>query len=738
MNYEKDLEKIKKILKRKSLSFKEITKELEWAKNKRKKNRAIISSWIDNADLVYDKKSGKVSLPNQDDFVEGIFSVVKNKFAFVDVEKDGEKKGIFIPKSSFNNAFDGDTVLVKITKKARADKGEEGEVVKILSHDKKLVVGIIENSQNFSFVVPTHSFGKDIFIAKRNTKNAENKSLVVVEVTSWGNSDKNEKPEGKVIKVLGSAKDSNNMIEALILREDFSEEFSSEVMSEIKKLLEKEKEKKENNNFEKEIKKERKDLRNLKIITIDGADSKDLDDAVYVEKLENNNFKLIVSIADVSYYIKFNSALDLEARKRGNSVYLVDRVLPMFPKEISNGICSLNPDEDKFTFTCEMEIDRSGNVVKSEMYKSVMKSFERMTYKDVNLIIENNKEKCERYKEIKPMIENMLELSKILRNKKHKRGSIDFDIPEIKVILGENKKVSEIKLRERGESEKIIEDFMIAANEAVAERIYWLEIPSIYRTHERPNKERIFNLNEAISKFGYKIPNLENVHPKQFQEIIENSKKRNINMLVHKMILTSLKQAKYTVEDVGHFGLSSSHYTHFTSPIRRYADLMVHRILNLIISYPAHADAGGLTVGASPQTPEKKYSFVENIKLLSEGELKNICVNISKKEREAMKAEEESVQIKLVEYMSDKIGETFSVIVTGFSQRKVFFETKEHIECSWDVTTAKHYYEFDEKNYCMVDRDDKDKIFNLGDELDIVLVKTDLYNLDILVEPTEL
>ncbi len=711
MKYKKELEKIKKILEtdnKLGLSFKEITKLLDWSEKKKKKNRTIINSWIENADLVYDKKSGKVSLPKEEDFVSGIFSVIKNKFAFVDVEKDGETKGVFIPKSSFNNAFDGDTVLVKITKHGKNDRADEGEVFRILSHDKSLIVGIIENSQNFSFVIPTHSFGKDIFIPKKYTKNAENKSLVVVEITSWGDSEKNKKPEGKIVKVLGSPNDSNNMIEALILREELNNEVSNEAKEEVKNLLKAERELKE-----KDLLKDRKDLRNLKIITIDGADSKDLDDAVYVEKLENNNYKLIVSIADVSHYIKFNSALDLEARERGNSVYLVDRVLPMFPKEISNGLCSLNPSENKLTFSCEMEIDQKGNIVSSDIYKSVIKSYERMTYDDVNLILNNDKKISKKYIDIKEMIFEMLELSKILRNKKHKRGSIDFDIPEIKVLLNEEKKVEEIKLRERAEAEKIIEDFMIVANEVVAERFFYLEIPAIYRTHEKPNKERIFNLNETLAKFGYKIPNVDNVHPKQFQEIIENSREKNINMLVHKMILTSLKQAKYTVENVGHFGLASTNYTHFTSPIRRYADLLVHRILNLIIS---KADT----------------------KLLSEGELKNICVNISKAERKAMKAEEESVRIKLVEYMSDRIGEEFEAMVIGFSQRKVFFETAEHIECSWDVTTARHYYEFDEKNYCMLDNDDKDIVFNLGDKLKVVLVKTDLYNLDILVEPKDI
>ena len=492
------------------------------------------------------------------------------------------------------------------------------------------------------------------------------------------------------------------MIEALIFREGLSETFSDEAMNEVKTII----------NNEKITYKNRKDLTKLSIITIDGADAKDLDDAVYVEKLENSNYRLIVSIADVSHYVKKDSALDIEARERGNSVYLVDRVLPMFPKEISNGICSLNEKEEKLTFSCDMEIDKNGNVVNYEVYKSVIKSVHRMTYSDVNKILNDDQELKNKYIDIYDMLKEMLELSKILREKKYVRGSIDFELPEIKVILDENKKVMKVDLRERGEAEKIIEDFMIATNESVAERTYWMELASIYRTHEKPNREKIYRLNEILAKFGYKIPNIDNVHPKQFQEIIEKSRNKDVSMLVHKMILTSLKQAKYTVEDIGHFGLSSSHYTHFTSPIRRYADLLVHRVLF--------------------------SSIDESVKTLKASLLEEIANHISKTERIAMRAEDESVKIKLVEYMRAKVGSVFEVMVTGFSQRKVFFETEEHIECSWDVTTAKHFYEFDEEHYCMFDRDDKEIVFNLGDKLEVLLEKVDMFNLEIVVSPTSL
>ncbi|WP_339004617.1 ribonuclease R [Fusobacterium polymorphum] len=698
MNLEKDLEKIKELLKDvKYLTLDQITSFLDWSPKKKKDNKTIILSWIDSGDLIMDKKH-RLSLPENSGYVKGVFRIIKNKFAFVDKEDSEEKEGIFIPKDEFNNALDGDTVLVEITEKKKSDKGAEGRVVKIIEHRKNTVVGILEKSKNFAFVIPTGSFGKDIYIPNSKIANADNKDLVAVEITFWGDDDR--KPEGKIIKVLGSSTNSKNMIEALIYREGLSEEFSNEAMQQTKEVI---KEKIDYSN--------RKDLTKLPIITIDGADAKDLDDAVYVEKLENGNYKLIVAIADVSHYVKKDTVLDLEARHRGNSVYLVDRVLPMFPKEISNGICSLNEKEEKLTFSCEMEIDLKGDVVNYEVYKSVIKSVHRMTYKDVNAILDGDKDLIDKYSDIYEMLKQMLELSKILRAKKFTRGSIDFELPELKVVLDEdNNKVEKVLLRDRGEGEKIIEDFMIAANETVAERIYWLELASIYRTHEKPDREKIVVLNEILAKFGYKIPNFDNLHPKQFQEIIERSKDKETSMLVHKTILRALKQARYTVEDIGHFGLSSSHYTHFTSPIRRYADLMVHRVL---------------------------FSSIDNsVKQLKLADLDEIAQHISKTERVAMKAEDESVRIKLVEYMQKRVGETFNVMVTGFAQKKVFFETDEHIECSWDVTTAINYYVFNEENYCMEDTN-SDTVFRLGDKIDVILKRADLLTLEIAVVPLD-
>lgn len=699
MNIEKELLKLKNIFKEnkgKGLKQDEITKMLGWSQKFKKENREILDSWVNEGELVRNNR-GKYNLPENAGFVKGVFSIIKDRFAFVDTETEG----IFIPKSSFNGALDGDTVFIKITSGDKDDKKKEGEVVRVIKRDKDTVIGILQKNKNFGFVTPTHSFGRDIYIPAGKMRNAENNQLVVVKITFWG--DQERKPEGEIMEILGDPYNTQNMIEALIIREGMSNTFPAQVLEDARKI---------NTTINKEEISKRRDLRNLPIITIDGDDAKDLDDAVYVEKLKNGNYRLIVSIADVSFYIPEGSPLDIEAYKRGNSVYLVDRVLPMFPQEISNGICSLNPNEDKLTFTCEMEIDKNGKTISYDTYKSVIKTAYRMTYTNVNKMIAGDEWALKEYAPIKDMVMEMLELSKLIREVKHKRGSIDFDIPEIKLVLNEKGKVDYIKRRERGESEKIIEDFMIAANEAVAEKLFWLEIPSVYRTHEKPDMERIRTLNETLAKFKYRIHSLDEIHPKQFQQIIEDSKERGINLIVHKMILMALKQAKYTMDNFGHFGLASSYYTHFTSPIRRYADLTVHRILNSVLhGYPS------------------KKTVAKNIE-----ELPEVCSHISKTERAAMKVEEESVKIKLVEYMIDKVGEEYDATIVGFSNKRVFFETQDYIECFWDVVAAKHYYEFDDKDYVMRDTD-TGEFYSIGDKYKVTLVKASLADLEIEVVP---
>ena len=698
MNIEKDLAKIKEYIneRKKSLALDEIYAVLNWSPKYKKDNRIIVDSWVEAGELVKNKK-GRYNTPENAGMVKGVFSIIKNRFAFVDTETEG----IFIPRKDFNGALNGDTVLVRIIEADFRSGKKEGTVEKIIKRENDTVVGILHKRDSFGFVVPTHSFGQDIYIPKKFLKMAKDGELVLVKIDFWG--DKTRKPEGQIIEKLGDPLDSDVMIEALIKRTGLSESFPNEVLKEARNIK---------TEITKEEREGRRDLTNLPIITIDGADAKDLDDAVYVGKLENGNFRLVVSIADVSHYVKEGSALDKEALKRGNSVYLVDRVLPMLPKEISNGICSLNPNEEKLTFTCDMEITPEGKVVSADTYKSIIKTVYRMTYDNVNKIFEGDKEVTKEYESIKEMCFTMLELSKIIREIKYKRGSIDFELPEIQVVLDENKKVEYLRRRDRGEAERVIEDFMIEANEAVAEKLFWLEVPSIYRTHEKPDSERIEALNDTLGKFGYRIHSAEGLHPKKFQSIIEDSKEKGISMIVHKMILMALKQARYTPENIGHFGLASSYYTHFTSPIRRYADLMIHRIL-------------GATLQGYP-----KQKYIDKL----EKSLGTICTAISKTERDAMKAEDESVKIKVVEYMLDKVGETFKGTITGFASRKVFIETEELVECMWDVTNSPHYYEFDEIEYAMVDKD-SGAVYNLGDKIEVIVVRADMAELEIEVAP---
>lgn len=699
MDIDISLKKLREYLEnsKKSVGIDEIYEILNWSSKLKKKNRDILDSWVELGELTRTKR-GKYNIPENIGMVKGELSVVKNKFGFVDTETEG----IFIPGSKFNGALDGDIVLVTVVESTREKGKKEGEIYKVVKRNTDVVIGILSKQKTFGFVTPTHSFGKDIYIPKRFLQKAEDGELVLVKIDFFG--DNERKPEGQIIEALGDPLDSSVMIEGLLKREGLEENFPKEVLNEAREI---------SNKISKKDLDSRVDIRDLSLITIDGSDAKDLDDAVYVEKKPNGDYRLIVSIADVSYYVKQGSPMDKEAFKRGNSVYLVDRVLPMLPRELSNGICSLNPNEDKLVFTCDMIIDSLGKVKDVKTYKAVMNSSHRMTYSGVNKIFSGEIEETEKYKDIKTMIFDMLELSKIIRKVKYKRGSIDFDLPEIKVVLDEDRKVDHLERRDRGEAERVIEDFMITANESVAEKLFWLEVPSIYRTHEKPDSERIENLNEVLGKFGYKIwLNSEGIHPKKFQSIIEDSQAKGISMIVHKMILRSLKQARYTENNIGHFGLASSYYTHFTSPIRRYADLMIHRILeNVLTAYP-----------------NKKY--IEK----TEKELPNICLSISKSERSAMKVEEESIKIKIVEFMLGKIGDVFKGTIVGFSNRRVFIETEELVECIWDVTNSSHYFEFNEKEYNMLDRDNGD-IYNLGDKIEIIIAKVDMVNLEIEVSP---
>ena len=691
----KELNYLKKILKDHELTFQEIIQMLEWSPKKRKLYKQILSSWEDEGEI-YLKRNGKYTLPENAGLIRGEISISGGNFGFLDVV--GESS-IFISGHYLNTAMNGDTVLVRILKNnTNSNKSREGEVYKIVRRARDVIVGVFEHNLSFGFVRPKNSV-KDIYIPKKKIKGAKTGDLVAVKIYFWGDDEK--KPEGEVVSILGDPQDTEALISALLINNGIQEKFPNEVIKETDKI---------NDDFSEEIEK-RRDLRHLDIITIDGSDAKDLDDAVYVEKTDTG-YRLFVSIADVSYYVKSGSELDREALKRGNSIYLVDRVIPMLPRKLSNNLCSLNPDEDKLTFTVEIEFDSNGKVVKNDFYKSVIKSKYRMTYSGVNKILEGDEKLIKEYSGIYEMLKNMLSLSKSLRHIKKRRGSIDFELPEIKVILDENKLVKDIELRSRGEAERIIEDFMVAANEVVAEKLFWEEIPAIYRVHEDPDKAKIVALNETLVKFGYHLKNLEEMHPGKFQTIIDRTTGLPEGYLIHKLILRAMQRARYANKNLGHFGLASKYYLHFTSPIRRYSDLVVHRMLDKSIT--------------KFMKEKEKQSYFEN--------LDTVASIISKTERVADKLEEDSVKIKLIEYMQDKIGNIYIARLSGMNKNKVFMELENHIEVVYNVLTSRDNFVYDEENFKITDK--KNNIsYTMGNTMKVIVTGASYQKMEIEVIP---
>ena len=694
-NLEKELKYLRQVLEEYEFTFQEILQLLDWSQKKRKLYKQIVNSWEEDGEI-YLKRNGKYTLPEKEGFLRGEISIGNGNFGFLDIP--GEKS-VFIPGNYLNTAMNGDTVLIRILKDSKSpDKSREGEVYKIVKRDRDIIVGVFEKSMNFGFVRPKNA-PRDIYISKKKTKGAKTGDLVAVKIYFWG--DREKKPEGEVVSIIGNPQDTQTLISALLIDNGIQEKFSNEVIKEVDRIEE---------DFSEELE-NRKDLRHLNIVTIDGADAKDLDDAVYVEKTDLG-YKLYVSIADVSYYVKEGTELDTEALKRGNSIYLVDRVIPMLPRKLSNNLCSLNPHEDKLTFTVEIDFDARGKVIGNDFYKSVIKAKYRMTYTDVNKIFEGDEELIEKYSAVHKMFTEMLELSHIIRNTKKRRGSIDFELPEIKVVLDENKLVKKIEVRERGEAEKLIEDFMVAANEVVAEKLFWEEIPAIYRVHEDPDKAKISVLNESLAKFGYYIKNLEDLHPGKFQTIIEKTTGLPEGYLIHKLILRAMQRARYANKNLGHFGLASKYYLHFTSPIRRYSDLVVHRMLGRSI--------------------ERFKKEKEKAKYMSSFEV--ISTAISRTERIADKLEEDSVKIKLIEYMQDKIGKTYIARLSGMNRNRIFMELENHIEVVYNVNTVRDNFVYDEENYKITDR--KNNIsYTMGDTLKVIVTGASYDRMEIEVVP---
>lgn len=583
-------------------------------------------------------------------YYDGIYRKNSKGFGFVKIENEEDE--IYIAKTNSSNALNGDEVLIEIIEEKNKVKKAEGKIVRILKHEKDTVVGIFQNNKNFGFVVPDDkNLGTDIFISKKNFGKAKNNHKVLVQITKYP--EKGKKAEGKIIEVLGNVNETGVDMLSLIKEHKLPSIFPEQVVEEAKKC---------GNKVDEQDIKNRIDLRNEVIFTIDGAEAKDLDDAIGIKKIENGNYKLSVHIADVSYYVKPNSLLDQEALVRGTSIYMLGRVIPMLPRELSNGICSLNAGEDRFTLSCTMEIDKNGNVKSSEIYKAVINVTERMTYTDVQKILDNSEvEIVKRYEKYIDEFKLMEELALILKQKRLEKGYLNLDIPESKIELDSEGRAINISKYETTFANEIIEQFMLIANETVAEKFFWLDAPFIYRVHETPDYEKVQELNKFLFNFGLKIKaNKDNIYPKEFAKILEEIKGKDEEKVVSHLLLRTLKVARYEDINKGHFGIASKYYCHFTSPIRRYPDLFIHRIICKYLE----------------ENYDVNEKFIEEYKKQAEERAKQS----SEREKIATKVERESEDIKKAEYMENRIGEKYEGMISSVTSFGVFVELDNTVE----------------------------------------------------------
>ena len=577
------------------------------------------------------------------------------------------------------------------------------------------IVGIYQKSRNFGFVVPDDKkIGSDIYIPKRYNLRAKNNQKVVVEITKIAQKDK--KAEGKIIEIIGYIDQAGVDMMSLIKEYNLPYEFPEPVIKEAKKISQEikidecennEESKKKNKKINSDDVPVRRDLRNQEIFTIDGEDAKDLDDAVNVSKLENGNYVLGVHIADVSHYVKEGSFLDKEAILRGTSVYMLDRVIPMLPVELSNGICSLNAGRDRFTISCVMEIDKKGQVVSSDIFKSVIKVTERMSYTDVQKILDNSDKKVtKKYEKYIHHFKTMEELAHILKERRTKNGSLNLDIPETKVILDENGIAVDVKKYELYFANEIIEQFMLTANETVAEKFYWLEAPFIYRVHEAPDMEKVKDLNKFLFNLGYRVKcSKEEVHPTAFAEVLEKVKGKPEEMVVSNLILRTLKVARYESENKGHFGIASKYYCHFTSPIRRYPDLFIHRMISKYLKQGYQLSDEQI----------EKYSM----------QATKYAETSSEREKVAQKVERESVDIKTAEYMESHIGEEYDGIISSITSFGVFVELPNTIEGLIRFEKlGDEYFIYDEDMKTLLGEKTK-TMYHIGDKISVRVIRAD-------------
>ena len=640
---------------------------------------------------IIETKRGKLSAPKALQMSTGTFLSHAKGFGFVTPEEGGND--IFIPASETNGAMQKDKVLYKVIQKSSDGKKAEGTIIKVLERANSRIVGLFEQVKGYGFVIADDKkFAKDIFIAKELTMGAVTGHKVVVEITDYGADRRN--PEGKIVEILGHINDPGVDILSVIKRYDLAVEFEKEVYQEIE-------------NLETEVKEEdkigREDLRDVLTITIDGEDAKDLDDAVSLQMLQNGNFELGVHIADVSHYVKFNTELDKEAYRRGTSVYLVDRVIPMLPHKLSNGICSLNPNTDRLALSCIMEIDHRGQVLDHKVVNSVIHSDYRMTYTAVREILEDGTPALlAEYQEIVPMLQDMNKLRMVLAEKRKKRGSVNFDLPESKIILDENGKPIDIRPYERSIATNLIEEFMLVCNETIAENFFWQEVPFVFRSHQEPDEEKTEKMEQFLRGFGYRVKKKDGeLHPREIQKVLSEIEGKTEERVITRVVLRSMMQARYTADNQGHFGLAAKYYCHFTSPIRRYPDLQIHRLIKMILA--------GEMNGKKEESLRRK--------------MPEIAAHCSKRERIADEAERDTDNLKKVEYMMDKVGEYYEGIISGVTSWGIFVELPNTVEGMVALAQMDDdYYEFDEKNMLVFGRK-SGKTYRLGDTVEVMVAK---------------
>ena len=625
-------------------------------------------------------------------FIEGIFRRHERGFGFVIVED--QEDDIYIAKEDSKDAFSGDRVLVKLKKKSNGAR-QEGIILKVIEHKKDTLVGTFQKNKNFGFVIPDDKkLCRDIFISKKNFGKARNNHKVLVQITKYPQ--KGKKAEGKILEVIGNVNEAGIDMLSLIKDYDLPYRFPKDVVKEAQKFGDK---------INPNDIAGRVDLRGkYDIFTIDGEDAKDLDDAVCVQKLENGNYKLDVHIADVSHYVQENTLLDKEALLRGTSIYMLNRVIPMLPRELSNGICSLNEGQDRYTLSVSMELDNKGKIISSEVYKGIINVTRRMSYKDVQAILDNsNEEIATKYKDYIADFKLMEELAKILKEKRITKGYLNLDIPESKIILDQDGYAIDVCKYETTFANEIIEQFMLAANETIAEKFYWLKAPFIYRVHEEPDIEKVNELNKLLFNFGYKIHVKEGkIYPAEFSKILKEVEGKPEEKIVSNMILRTLKVAVYDSENKGHFGIASKYYCHFTSPIRRYPDLFIHRIISKYLK-------NDYTMS------EKQVEFYNKV---AESDAKQS----SDREKIATQVERDSIDIKKAEYMSKKIGEQYEGIISGVTQFGVFVELENTVEGLIRFENlGDEYYEYDADHKILIGERTKET-FKIGDKINIEVI----------------